>query len=175
MNDENRHMEERSPQLDNIGRGMPYAVPGGYFDELASRTLAAVRAEETAGKLPTTMPYAAPEGYFESLAGRVLQQTAVPQPKKGFVISFPAMRWAAAAMVILMAGLGGYELQQRMPAEGGETQFLASVNDAEIEAYLGGDVAARTATTADAHYLDGLDVKNKDIEKYLDETGWSIE
>jgi hypothetical protein len=68
-----------SPAVANLGNGMPYTVPVGYFDTLSDVILARVIAGagedsavmSVAGK---ATPFQVPEGYFENLGNSILSK-----------------------------------------------------------------------------------------------------
>jgi hypothetical protein len=75
-----------SPQLSTISKHIPYNVPVGYFDGLASQVLNRIKAIESANaaeelgylstllsKVSKQMPYDVPAGYFEGLAEKAMQ------------------------------------------------------------------------------------------------------
>jgi hypothetical protein len=67
-----------SPEVARINRQLPYQVPAGYFDGLATQVMERIRAEEAA--LPpvlqgvTANPFTVPAGYFDNLADSILQR-----------------------------------------------------------------------------------------------------
>ncbi len=86
--------------------GMPYNVPEGYFLGLAHKVLQTDEADGS-NSLPihTAMPYQVPPNYFDGLSSQVIEKAA-PQKKKGLLLSFTTIRWAAAAMLLVMVGAG---------------------------------------------------------------------
>lgn len=96
-----------------LPKATPYPVPDGYFEALPGKILAMVQ-EETKLELPGTMPYEVPAGYFEQLPEQVLQAAKQADKKKGRTIPFglpigKAVRWAAAAILLLGVGIGSYK------------------------------------------------------------------
>ena len=121
------------------------SVPEGYFDRLPAIMLAKVKSLEEVGELeeiaPTLqrisrqMPYTVPAGYFENLDVNPGHAPAVVIPihQKRNVF-----KWAAAASVIVLAGLFAWFWNS--PATTGNQQVaistVDSVNNTELAAGL---------------------------------------
>jgi|GEM_PF-875336 len=155
-------------------RNNPFQVPEGYFDSFSDRiaNAAAQQNDEVAvaGLPRIDIPWQVPSGYFDSFPERVKAQVLL-QKKKGILISFTSLRWAAAAMLVVMIGAAAsYRIfdAQIKPAASG-SGWLASVKDEDIVEYLG--YAANTNGSVQGN-LGVLDVGNDDIVSFLDETGW---
>lgn len=70
--------------LADMSRRMPYAVPKGYFEEMAAYTTESVKASEIP-EMPVlwtkTMPYHVPTGYFETLPATINAIIVVQEQK----------------------------------------------------------------------------------------------
>lgn len=153
---------------------IPFEVPQGYFATAERTIIGKALQEESELSLPVvTNPYAAPKGYFDSLPSRIEQR--LPQTKKkGILISFRQVRWAAAAVLLVMIGVGGYSVY-RTPGgtDSGSWGMLASVADGDIQEYLGPNYLAEAQSSSTT--VERMDVPTADIVDYLDETGWDNE
>ncbi len=164
--------------LSETGKKEPYTVPNGYFDQLARRILSRVDDEsETQVALPKiAMPYTVPQGYMEQLPQSVLQRvTEKKVEKKGTVLPMKLTRWAAAAMVIIMAGIGGYQMNSATHHNNLSTEgraLLGNVSEDEIKAYL---IEEEQTNVGSANIEVTIGATNNDIKSYLDETGWEVE
>jgi hypothetical protein len=152
-------------------------VPDGYFEQFAENMLGRVRSlevqselEEVApllNSLPKTMPHYVPESYFEKeITAPVEHQTA----KIISIFTRKIYKWAAAASVVLMLGIGWLLTNQSNTG----TENYASLSTEEISNMLG---------SMDENNLDNLIEKNaveteftrlllvaeKDVEKSLND------
>lgn len=115
-NDILTELQEWDSPLARYPRTMPYALPHNYFAMVEEQLLAGIN---DAPLYPASMPYDLPQGYFEKLPGQILQaarQQATPQQ----VITtrnktWPFIRWAAAATLIIAIGLGSYRIFTPQP------------------------------------------------------------
>lgn len=159
-------LEEMGSSLGGLQKGMPYEVPQGYFDSLQ---------ENSAGQfmLPgKAMPHEVPAGYFAQLPDTIARKAHDGQ-RRGIVISFRQLRWAAAAVVLIAVMAGGINLVQT--SNNRERGFLASVADRDIKDYLVNNYRPVPEPVKEDKYLDGLDISTNDIITYLDENGWGNE
>jgi hypothetical protein len=79
MNTDNDILKELSSMdspLAGMSRNMPYRLPAGYFDRLATQVVTALNTPDIAMPAAGTksMPFALPEGYFDQLQTNILQQ-----------------------------------------------------------------------------------------------------
>ena len=175
MKDEVRkELEELKSPLAERKIGVPYSEPQSYFAVLPGNMEALRGKSEENSSLPAAVhPYAAPAGYFRQLPEQVLARVK-PPGKNGMLITFGQLRMAAAAVVLLAVGAGAFvrmgENRVRVP----DDAMLANVADKDIKAYLGYS-RMPVADLSAARYVDNIDVKTEDIERYLDETGWDAE
>lgn len=169
-----KELEEMGSQLAGAGIGLPYGGQEDYFARMPGKIVALITAERREGLLPVTAnPYAVPSGYFEQLPGKVATK-AIGQVRKGVVVSFRQLRVAAAAVVLLAVGLGTFVRMGDGPVGGADSAILANVADKDIKAYLG-NAGASLAGGSAGRYIDKIDIKAEDIEKYLDENGWETD
>lgn len=169
--DKNEELNELKSSLTGSNVGMPYTVPDGYFSDLTSRIMQKENAEGD-NNLPTAkdMPFSLPSNYFDELTKEVIGKTT-PQKKKGVLVSFATMRWAAAAMLLLMVGTA----VTRLHITESTTDAIAVIADKDIEAYVADNYRADIGKLPAASYAGNVDVQIGDIIAYLDETGWDTE
>ncbi len=169
--------------LELHSRAMPHAVPEGYFQQLASSALAAAIADPVF-TAPKTLPYGVPAGYFDSLPQQVLN--TVRQPLQSGVASkpittkriplppaFTQVRWAVAAVLLVCITLGGY-ISFFSGGQTGTESELASVTKEELQDYLQHSYVMDVNRIVYTNDINQLEVDTKDIEQYLNETGWDI-
>jgi len=154
---------------------MPYSVPVNYFNELTGNIIAGAFTENA--DLPEQLPYTVPAGYFENLPAQILAAAKAESPAKKETKVIPLqkrhifrqMRWLAAAVLILGIGIGSYSIINR--GQSSTENMLASVPANDIQDYLQHtdriDVDRVLSTD-----INNLQLDNKDIIQYLNETGW---
>jgi hypothetical protein len=157
-------LEQMGSTLAGMPKGMPHAVPEGYFAAMEERMTNVA----TEPALPETMlPYAAPAGYFDTLPEAITAKAM--KATNGGAIYFGRLRMAAAAVVLLMAGIGAWVVLQQNTTT--PDRLLASVNEREIREYLAVPDAVHGNAEA---YVQQAKVEADDIVTYLDETGWEL-
>ncbi len=85
-------LNELSSSLVSVSRNMPYHLPQGYFDGLASAVISRIKALEAGSvedelnhlspllnRIPKTTPYITPEGYFNEPVTNHKEQTAAQE------------------------------------------------------------------------------------------------
>ncbi len=143
---------------------MPYAVPEGYFAALDERVMN-IATEPLI--LQAELPYEVPVGYFDTLPD-VITMKATKATNRG-TLQLGWLRVVAAAVVLLMAGVGAWMLLGRNTIT--PDRLLARVNEREIREYL----AVPDAVSGNAEaYVQQAKVGPDDIVTYLDETGWEL-
>jgi hypothetical protein len=157
-------LEQMGSTLAGMPKGMPHAVPEGYFAAMEERVMNV--AIEPA--LPeTALPYAAPAVYFDTLPEAITAKAM--KETNGGAVYFGRLRMAAAAVVLLMAGVGAWMVLQQNNTT--PDRLLARVNEREIREYL--VVPDAMPGNAEA-YVQRAKVDANEIESYLDETGWEL-
>lgn len=187
-------INEADPLL-ALSKEMPFALPEGYFESFSAGILDKVT-EPAFGK--TAAPaFEVPAGYFEDFAGNMLAAAkaadslasqAIAEEMKSKTIAFrpqwKAMRWAAAAVVLLGIGIGSYKMgdfntgSSVVPAVSAQKQ-LAMLDKKEISSYVQHNIDEfDMELLAEANVLNEVETKKdlrdlnkQDIEQYLDETG----
>jgi hypothetical protein len=158
---------------------MPYALPDGYFSRFEKNLRSEITEDDTtaavhalAGK---TLPYHVPGNYFDKLPKQLLEKNEAGK-QKGIRITFPQLRWAAAAIVLIAVSVGTYNLY--MPSadtiKPGKV-MLASVNNNDIQEYLANAAGTNVKLNNDDGYPEIIEIDTKDIISYLDQTGWDTE
>lgn len=155
---------------------MPYHVPQGYFESLTSELV-------TVAKLNATKEtsLSVPEGYFEQLPGQILSaaKAADSRTDTGKVIALPGrsifrpVQLAAAAVFILFVGIGSYItfFSDRLVAP---EAMLASVTNKDLHDYLQGTYRIDIDKIEGDNNINNLQLDNKEIIEYLNETGWDV-
>jgi len=157
------------------GKTMPFTIPENYFNELPDE----IRANGAVSEMPKTTPFSVPRGYFAGLPSQMLQaakaaNVASEQPK---VIPlkrtniFRSFHWAAAAVLFLTIGFGAYETFFTKPQSDPEN-MLSSVPGNDIEDYVERIYRIDGNRIASNSEINNIQLDNKDIIEYLDETGW---
>lgn len=170
MNDHNNiqnELKEMQSMLANMPRKMPYAVPQGYFSQLPEHATATVTAGDNVLTLKHDAPYTLPKGYFDQLPETML---TVAKEKTNKRRTIPRAQWLAAAMLACIISFGGYIMFSEHTTV--PEQMLSSVPKAELNNYVqsryGMDVNAPIKEIS----ISNLNIENKDIIAYLNETGW---
>lgn len=171
--DKNEELNELKSSLTGSNISLPYTVPDRYFSDLNSRIMQNEMAERNSMPVIKEMPYSVPCNYFDGLAKQVIKKTS-SKKKKGVLVSFAAIRWAAAAMLLLMVGAAVTRLHTTNSTNS-TTDAIAVLADNDIEAYVADNYRADIGRLTDASYLGDADVQMGDIIAYLDETGWDTE
>ena len=163
---------------------VPYNVPDGYFEGFADNVMAAAKAAGVfhLDDLNRQMPNSVPAGYFDSLPAQMLQsaKNAGPAKKKATTIplgrgSFRQVRWAAAAVLLVCIGLGGYvSFFSGGGRQNGTERMLASVPNEEIQDYLQHTYILDVNRIINNNDINKIQVDNTDIVQYLNETGWDV-
>jgi hypothetical protein len=195
-------LKSMDSQLATVSRAMPYHVPDGYFDQLPTDA-AILRSKDMPHELPVgyfedfaanitaiaaseefnvngsrTLPFTVPPGYFDALPAQVLAAVSQQQPearRTRRVMAFaPAIRWAAAAALLISIGLGIYRFSRNTSGQGRAESIIAQVPVNDIQEYVQQtnlDLLPAGAVSTDVN----TDLKNIDeetISRYLQETTW---
>ena len=162
-----------SDELPVWGKKMPYAVPDQFFSELTNNIVASAKLAD----LKTNIVWSAPDGYFESLpeqlliaakaTGSIVKETRIiPLRRK---ITILPKRWAAAAIILITIGLGGFEF---FFSQNRTEKILASVPTSEIQDYLQNNYRLDVDRVIGGSDISNLHLDNNEIVEYLNESGW---
>ncbi len=161
------------------GKENVFSIPGNYFDQLPGQILATIRTEESIAAFPEHIPYENPENYFDALPATILHK-ARHEKAGAFIIKWQqAIRWAAAAILVLGVAFGAYKFFTPAPLDA--TKALAELPEETIREYLVQNIddfdteliLNNLNTDKDIRSATGLD--NEDIIQYLNETGWNAQ
>lgn len=155
---------------------MPYAVPAGYFEQMAGNMAQLARQNEnTMPDFGHSMPYEVPAGYFDGLPAKVLlKATGAEGAEKQagrHIVFLPGRKWAAAAALAVIIGSGAFIMFSGNNGTGAEN-ILAAVPQHEIKEYVQHSYGIDPAKAAGNTRVGNLNVDSKDIVAYLNETGW---
>jgi hypothetical protein len=185
-----KNESEVRKELKNIGsrladmpQSAPFTLPPGYFEEFAPAILNTVKhldKDEPVSVIAREIPFNdVPKGYFERLPEEILNLAAgktattlefVPGPKVR--IFRPAfIKWAAAAVLLISIAIGSYDLYLRQNTTGTE-KMLSAVPGNELHDYLQSNCTIDIDRVINNNTLKDMHLDNKDIVRYLDETGW---
>ena len=158
---------------------IPYLVPAGYFEGLADSIIDTIDIEDISGGLPKELPLIVPPGYFKSLPDNLLlaaktngvkkQHKQMPLKPKN---TFPAIRWAAAAVLLICISLGSYITFFHSDQSGNPERILASVSTNEIRDYFQHTYRLDASHIVNSSEINNMQLDNKDIIEYLNETDW---
>ncbi len=165
---------DKADTTPNWGKTLPYAVPDGYFEGLANNILA----EGIVSVLPADAPFHVPAGYFESLPAQILKAAKSADPiKETRTIPLRRNIWkpirlAAAAVLMLGIGISSYRIFYNAQQVSGTEKILSSVPNNDIQDYLQHIYRMDMDRVVSNDPVSNLNVDNKDIVQYLNETGW---
>lgn len=166
--------ERRDAFLGNLPKQLPLQIPQGYFNGLPENLLGVLRSqqgepkldapdapelgaqEETAtlspmlARMERTMPYELPRKYFDGAVGK-----SVPFVSPA-VKSITWMRWAAAAIILMIFSIGGLQflgIDKAPEASVADIrQRLAEIPENEIEEYLSVTLSDYDVTNLSQNY-----------------------
>lgn len=169
----NEELASLAPGLPFPAPAMPYAVPAGYFEQLAGAVLARIHLESD--ELPPVLqslkekytqrpgwPYQTPAGYFEQTPAPTAAPI-IPLRKQSF------FRYAVAAAVLAtIFGVGRWYQQRAVPDI--ETDPVSWVRNEvkkesseKIDSYI--DVSIVEATTLSGDHKKEIALLTKDIDE----------
>ena len=173
-----QELEALNSQLAALDNHLPMQVPRqDYFDALPSHILSFVKEECEPVFKGATLPLRTQTNYFDALPSVILdkvkhthqdiQQTNAKAP---IFLSWQKSRLALAAILIAIISFGGY-LTFIGQSDHQPLQLLANVENKDIKEYLlrAGDIRL---ANQNAPQLNDKEIKDRDIVKYLNETGW---
>ena len=168
-------LRELGSPLADMSRDMPYSVPHGYFSQLPG-----IIEENIAGNIVLeapkyNTPYSTPSGYFEGFPAQLMETIKAREIGDGVqakgVISFRSVKWSVAAILALVISFGGYITFTDHSYNGSE-HILASVPGSEINDYIQQSYGLDVNSMKSDIDISTLNINNKDIVAYLNETGW---
>lgn len=176
---------EAEEQLIPAALPTPYAVPAGYFNSLAGNIMAAIHVQQHASgevydelqeiapilnTISRQTPYSVPAGYFKQLEVSMPAEQEEPTAKvvsmRNSRVSY--MRYAAAACVAILLGIGGYWFVRPGNVKTDDKNFermVAGLSTADINAYL----ASQAPATIDV-VPTAVDEQATDIQEDINET-----
>ena len=166
---------ESIEKVPDWSRSMPHSMPQGYFENLPAQILATVKSTSGVDEAKNQVPFTVPDRYFEHLPEKMLaaakanSKTAVKIPLKR-VIKPWQKNWAAAAVVFITIGLGGYIFFSNQP--GYPERMLTNVSSTEIQEYLKHNSKMEVDHIVTSSEAPTLVFENKEIIEYLNESGW---
>jgi len=134
--------------LSSISKNIVFNIPQDYFESLPSKILGKIKATQSANdrdelKALSPMLYSiqnenvfeVPAGYFNTFADTILDRVK-PQPAKVVVMRkrVPFFKYAAAAMITLIVGLGVYKsINKPTHSNSSTNQFTVASLDPSIQ------------------------------------------
>jgi hypothetical protein len=154
------------------GKALPYTTPTGYFETLPDNIVekVSVPAHER-----SVIPLQVPVGYFDALPAKMLQAAKAADMKVSQLsrrISFVYIKWMAAAIFVLGIGISSYHIFFNMQRSAGTDKILSSVPNNEIQDYLQHIYHMDLEKVVNSNPVNNMNLENKDIIQYLNETGW---
>lgn len=155
-----------------------YSLPPAYFDTLSAAIMTAIRAEEAAASFPKGHPHHVPPGYFEALPGHAVKTVREEVSKTGAVL-LPwrqAIRWTAAAVLVIGISLGSYKMLYKKPVD--PQKALASLPEGAIHDYVAQNVDDFDSelifnSLGNDKVIKSVDnLEEQEIIQYLNENGW---
>lgn len=186
-------VSESDPVLD-LPKTNPYSLPENYFETFAAGMLDKV-AEPVFAKTATPV-FDVPAGYFEDFSSKMLaiakaaDQTesvapSLTEKKQTRTIAFrpqKALRWAAAAILVLGIGFGSYKVineNQGVDPELTAEKQLAMLDKSTINSYVQQhidefdlELLAESSSLGEEKSEKTIrHLNKKDIQQYLNEAG----
>lgn len=156
------------------GNKTPFeAPPANYFEGLAASIMTKVNAEAEFSK---TNPYQVPQGYFDALPDTILAKAKAQIPSQKKIPLFRTVRLAASMALIILAGLGVLQLNNKQ-----QNQLnLSQVSKSDISQYVNAnlddfdtDLIISGLASANTQPDTKIEISDAEIKAYLDETGWN--
>ena len=179
MNKDNFIQEElieMGSPLADMPKGLPYSLPDGYFLEFPAKLAESLNEDVFSGISRPEKLYTVPKQYFEGLPAQLLQSAKAASPVKRPVsapirfVPAAGMKLAIAATLALMISFGGY-LIFSANTSGRPERILASIPGNVISEYMQHTYGVDDNNKSNLN-ITNLNVDNKDIVSYLNETGW---
>ena len=181
MNTQNNiedEMDDFSP-LAKIDRQMPYSVPAGYFNNLSDELTGLIATQDFEKRYrQVKMPLQVPSAYFNNLPEQLLAAVhkeegsakEVKAPRK--IKLFQQTNWAAAAVITLVITLGGFIFFNGSNNYSNPERMLSSISGNDLNDYVQHSYGLDASKVINNNNVSNLNVDNKDIVQYLNETGW---
>lgn len=163
------------------GKKMPFTAPLGYFEGFTNDVKLSLEEDELLGNMPKTLPFTVPSGYFEQLPEQLqlkVGKTEIAQTNEREIPLFESnkwrrhLKWAVAALLVLAIGAGSIKYFT------GKTEvadnILAGVPNNDLEEYVQGAYRLDVEKIVSNTSIGNMAFESKDIEQYLNETGWDI-
>ncbi len=163
------------------GKNLPFTTPLGYFEGLTNEVNLSIEENRLLGNMPKALPFIVPTGYFEQLPEQLQQKVGEPElalTRNREIPLFVAnkwrkhLKWAVAALLVLAVGAGSIKYFA------GKTEvadnMLASVPHNELVEYVQGAYRLDVDKIVSNTTVGEMAFESKDIEQYLNETGWDI-
>ena len=173
------HIAGEADPLTAWSKATSFSTPEGYFEGLTDNIVSAVKTEQIRSLSFESMPYSVPAGFFENLPGKMLQAAKKAHPFKKETARIPLgrnafsqIRWAAAAVLLVCIGLGGYFTFYTQ--HDNTENMLASVPSNDIRDYVQHSYILDVNKMGNNEEVNNIEVDNKDIIQYLNETGWDV-
>lgn len=173
-----QELEALNSQLAAFDNQLPMQVADqNYFNDFPTQILGFVKDECEPVFKGATLPLSTHPNYFDALPSVILdnvkhthQESHQINAKAPIFLSWQKSRLALAAILIAIISFGGY-LTFIGQADHQPLQLLANVENKDIKEYLlrAGDIHFANDK---APQLNDKEIKDRDIVKYLNETGW---
>lgn len=170
-------LQQMGSPLADLPRNMPYKVPDRYFENLP---YAILDHQKDNIRLKHEPPYSVPQGYFEELPEVLLKNikdTAV-KPRKIALYT----QWAAAAVLMLIVTIGGYNFLNYSSANSSIDTQLAQLSESTLNEYIENNISDFDTETIQNSYASNKDIETlideineNDIINYLNDAGWQQE
>ncbi len=176
-------LQEIAPNLGIIGMArVPYAVPGGFFEEFPESLMNRIRMESASSSefnagqqnaevsplleieeispllagLKNKSTYQVPAGYFESLKTKIPAletKTFAPKTKRVPVFTLKFIKYAVAACLVALLGTAVFNLTYHKTTD--PIKDLATVSDQDMANYLDSD---------DIHWTPGIAASSASLD-----------
>lgn len=169
-------LKELNSSLSGMSKTQPFSVPEDYFAD-NPLIISALAQLNSLNKNTATLEV--PEGYWltneKNILDAVVASESIKKTKKHRTISLShvAVKWVAAAMVLIMMTLGLVISNPNNNQNISATSKLNAIAPSDIHQYYIEEY--NTDLTAINYIPDILtSIDKKDIISYLNETGWEI-
>ncbi len=166
---------EAAETVPDWSRSMPFSMPDGYFEGLPGQILSAIHNSNGVDVSKNVIAFTVPDGYFEQMPEKMLaaakkagsNSKTIPLKR---VVKPWQKNWAAAAILFIIVGLGGYMYFTGQP--GNPERMLANVPANEIQEYLQHNSRMELDHAVGNSETPAMAFESKEIIEYLNESGW---